>query len=60
MTVRQDGIDTRLPGIALLTTSVIALGAMAQHPTAAASTPNPDVVAVEPPGNHALAEFLSA
>jgi hypothetical protein len=33
MTARQDGIDTRLPGIALLTSSVIALAAMAQHPT---------------------------
>jgi len=32
MTARQDGMDTRLPGIALLTSSVIALAAMAQHP----------------------------
>jgi hypothetical protein len=32
MTARQDGIDTRLPGIALLTSSVISLAAMAQHP----------------------------
>jgi putative transcriptional regulator len=33
MAARQDGIDTRLPGMALLTSSFIALAAMAQHPT---------------------------
>ncbi len=33
MTARQDGIDTRLPGIALLISPLIALAVMAQHPT---------------------------
>lgn len=34
MTTPQDRIDTRIPGIALIASSVVALTAMAHHPTA--------------------------
>ncbi len=34
MNAMQDGIDTRIPGISLVASSIVALAAMAHHPTA--------------------------
>ena len=34
MNAMQDAIDTRLPGISLVASSMVALAAMAHHPTA--------------------------